>query len=215
MQWIHEFDLFLFDFDGLLVDTEQLHYQAYIEMMKEQGLQLNWNFLKYASVAHLTANALKEALYAEFPTLNPDWQTLYARKKHHYLELLHAGKIGLMPGAEELLAALAKHNIRRCVVTNSFLEQTKLISSHIPALQTIPHWITRENYERQKPDPQPYQKAIEKLGLPGDRIIGFEDTLRGIQALQGTPATPILVTTLLERAPTGVHHFSSLPEICF
>lgn len=217
MKWIHDFDLFLFDFDGLLVNTEHLHYQAYINMMAARGYELDWNFSQFCGVAHLSATALREALYEKFPNLDPNWTALYAEKKKAYYELVCAGKVEMMPGAHELLTALHNANIRRCVATNSFLEQIQLIRSQLPILQTIPHWITRENYEKQKPDPEPYLCAIKNWGHKGDRIIGFEDSIRGIQSLQGTPALPVLICAahhpLLELATEGVLHYESLRDI--
>lgn len=217
MDWIHKFQLFLFDFDGLLVDTERLHYQAYIEMMATQGHRLTWSFSRFCEVAHLNSVAIKETLYADYPELSPDWATLYAEKKKAYLNLVTSGNIELMPGAQSLLNALEQANIRRCVATNSFRDQIELIRAQIPALQTIPHWVTREDYARPKPNPDAYLKAIELYGNPGDHIIGFEDSLRGLRALQATPALPILICSathpLLQHVSPKVYRFDSLTAI--
>ncbi|MBS0626080.1 MAG: HAD family phosphatase [Verrucomicrobia bacterium] len=217
MKWIDDFQLFLFDFDGLLVNTEHLHFQAYVDMMAGQGFVLNWSFAQFCEVAHLNSTALREALYAQFPGLDPNWEPLYAKKKRLYLELLASGKVELMPGAAELLKALEKKGIRRCVATNSFLEQIELIRSQVPILKSVPHWITRELYSKAKPDPECYLKAIQLYGKVGDRIIGFEDSVRGIQALRQTPALPVLICSshhpLLEMATEGAVHFESLDEI--
>lgn len=219
MNWISRFQLFLFDFDGLLVNTEATHYQAYVDMLRGEGVQLSWSFDHFCSLAHLNASALKEALYATYPQLDPDWKRLYEKKKQIYYELISAGKVGLMPGVEPLLKTLEKRGIERCVVTNSFRDQIDLIRSQLPALQTIPHWITRENYERPKPAPDGYLRAIELYGKPGDRIIGFEDSVRGLEALSQTPALPILICPshhpLLEMAlgNSKALHFESLAAI--
>lgn len=218
MKWINNFQLFLFDFDGLLVNTEHLHFQAYIDMMAEQGFALEWSFAQFCEAAHLNATALREALYAQFPKLNPNWDLLYAAKKRLYLELLSAGKVELMPGAGALLKALEKKNIRRCVATNSLHEQIQMIRSQVPILQSIPHWITREQYSKAKPDPECYLKAIQLYGQPGDRIIGFEDSVRGLQALRQTPALPVLICSsrhpLLGTLFEGpMVHYESLEEI--
>ena len=216
MDWIHKFQLFLFDFDGLLVDTERLHYQAYIEMMATQGHRLTWSFSRFCEVAHLNSVAIKETLYADYPELSPDWATLYAEKKKAYLNLVTSGNIELMPGAQSLLNALEQANIRRCVATNSFRDQIELIRAQIPALQTIPHWVTREDYARPKPNPDAYLKAIELYGNPGDHIIGFEDSLRGLRALQATPALPILICSaalpVLQHVSPKVSRCDSLSE---
>ncbi len=60
-------------------------------------------------------------------------------------------------------------------------------------LDTIPHWITREDYVHPKPNPACYQMAINQLARPSDEIIGFEDSPRGLDALLGTRAKPVLI----------------------
>lgn len=218
MKWVRKFQLFLFDFDGLLVNTEPLHYQAYANMLRQRGVRFDWSFAKFCELAHLNATALKEGIYAEFPDLESNWEILYEEKKAAYLDLLSSSKVELMEGAEELLRELATAGIRRCVVTNSLLHQIKAIRAQHPVLKMIPTWITREDYEKPKPSSECYERAIALLAEKGDRIIGFEDSLRGIQALKGTSALPVLICPdhhpLLEMATEeGVLHFSSLVSI--
>ncbi len=197
MQWIFQFHLFLFDFDGLLVDTERLHYRAYQDMLGARGRTLPWSFAEYCTMAHKNASAIQEGMYAAFPDLDPDWQKLYLEKKALYASFLREGKVQLMPGVEPLLLALQKQNKRCCVVTHSQLAETQAICAHLPILrETIAHWVTREHYDRPKPDPECYRTAIERYGKPGDAIIGFEDSLRGYQALEQTSALPVLVCPL-------------------
>ncbi len=196
MHWIHHYQLFLFDFDGLLVDTERLHYQAYIKMCAKRGFSLTWSFLRYSQAAHHDPLALRDQIYAEFPPLQlqePDWSILYEEKKMFFLQLLEAGSVPLMPGAEAILKALQEARIQRCVVTHSPLALITRIRQQNPILDTIPHWMTREDYTHPKPHPECYQTAIKRLSKPGDRLIGFEDTPRGLMALLGTQAEPILV----------------------
>ncbi len=220
MRWIHNFQLFLFDFDGLLVNTEHLHYQAYVNMLAKRGITLSLSFANFFELAHLSSSAWKEALYAEIPNLEPNWQILYSEKKEAYLSLIQSGKVELMPGVARLLKALDEAKIRRCVVTHSTLEDTKLIRSQLPILETIPKWITREDYEKPKPSPECYLKAIELYGEKGDRIIGFEDSVRGLKALRGTSALSILICPkhhpLLSIAlEDGGQHFESLSDVAF
>ncbi|MEN9654481.1 MAG: hypothetical protein RL235_593, partial [Chlamydiota bacterium] len=156
MQWIHRFQLFLFDFDGLLVNTEHLHYQAYCNMLSAEGFRLELSFQAYCQAAHASSTALREAIYASCPGLSPDWDRLYREKKRAYLELLGAGKVELMPGVEPLLKALAEANIRRVVVTHSPREQITLIRRQHTIFQTLPYWLTREDYDLPKPHPDGY-----------------------------------------------------------
>lgn len=218
MHWLHTFQLFLFDFDGLLVNTEHLHYQAYVNMLDQRGYKLPLTFANFLELAHLSSKAWKEAIYAKIEGLEPNWDLLYREKKEHYFKLIASGKIELMPGVASLLSALAKEKIRRCVVTHSPLEPVQLIRAKLPLLDTVENWITREDYDKPKPSPECYLKAIELYGKRGDRIIGFEDSLRGLQALKGTPALPVLICPKrhpsLEIALQGeVVHFETLDQI--
>lgn len=196
MRWISHYQLFLFDFDGLLVNTEELHYQAYLNMCAERGFKLNWSFFRYSEAAHHSSSALREQIYAELPELHqmePNWSVLYEEKKEALLKLIHQGSAHLMPGVADLLQALNRANINRCVVTHSLNTLIHPIREQNPILNTIPHWVTREDYAIPKPDPECYRVAISRYAKEGDRIIGFEDSPRGFNALMGTRATPVLI----------------------
>lgn len=190
-------------------------------MLKQRGVKCSWTFDRFCELAHRNATALREAILSEFPTLGSDWSQLYAEKKQIYETRVAQGDVELMPGVAPLLGALAQSGIERCVVTNSFYGQISAIRKSQSSLQTIPHWITREDYEEPKPSSECYLKAIQRFGKPGGKVIGFEDSLRGLQALLGTPALPVLVCPshhpLLGEVPDHVLCIDSLANIssCF
>lgn len=217
MQWIFDFQLFLFDFDGLLVNTEHLHHQAYTNVLAERGYVLDWDFAKFCQLAHQSGSVFREAIYREIPDLGP-WEPLYAAKKVHYRQLLSHGLVELMPGVDPLLRVLEREQRPRVIVTNSLREDVQLIQSRIPLLRTFSHLVAREDYLEPKPHPECYRKAIALYGKPGDRVVGFEDSMRGLRALQGTPALPVLICSerdpLLPAALEGnVLHFRSFADI--
>lgn len=219
MQWIHNYQLFLFDFDGLLVNTEELHFAAYIEMCKAHGFDLKWNFIKFCTLAHASSTGLRDALLEEFPALKAEsWDVLYKEKKRLYLKILKENRLQLMPGVEKLLLAIEAAGIRRCVATNSALEQIEEIKRALPVLKTIPLWITREDYTQPKPAPDAYLAALQRLMQPGDKTIGFEDSHRGIKALQSANISPVLICPpdhpqLADPSLRTVPFFSSFEDI--
>lgn len=221
MQWLNQFQLFLFDFDGLLVNTEEIHFMAYQRMCKNRGFDLDWSFTRYCQSAHYESDALKKDIYATFPQLHamePSWDVLYAEKRKAVIDLLNEGAVHLMPGVEEMLAALDNAKIKRAVVTHSPEELVRVVRNKHPILNTIPHWITRQDYTHPKPHPECYIKAIEKLAASGEQVIGFEDTPRGIRALMGSKATPVLICTaeypeISDFIKQGVKRYSSFMEL--
>ncbi len=222
MQWITNYDLFLFDLDGLLVNTEELHYQAYKEMLQRRGYALPWNLMQYFKAAHMGTGNVAEHLYREFPPLKEiDWTILYAEKKTILTEALQKGALQLMPGAESLLNLLSVNKIERCVVTHSRAEDVALIRQKLPILDTIPHWLTREDYEHPKPHPAGYQKAIRLFLRPGGKVVGFEDTHRGLTALVSAGVTqPVLICDpshpqMEQPVNAQVRHFVSFDVVNF
>lgn len=196
MHWIQKYQLFLFDFDGLLVNTEELHYKAYIRLCANRGFQLTWNFERYSLAAHHDSSGLRNHIYAEFPALyaqEPNWNILYEEKKTAFLQILQESPVQLMPGVASLLESLSHAHVPRCVVTHSPLKVIELLRSRNPILNSIPNWITREDYSQPKPHPECYQLAIERFGKGIAHTIGFEDSPRGLKALQGTSAKAVLI----------------------
>lgn len=217
--WLKKYHLFLFDFDGLLVNTEELHYKAYIRMCENRNLRLQWDFYYYAQLAHRSATGVRDQLYEQFPELNKlNWNILYEEKKNAFLQILEEGATSLMPGVKEFLIALNEFNIPSCVVTNSATLLTQVIRKQNPILDSIPHWITRENYSNPKPSPECYQVAIDRFAKEKDLIIGFEDSPRGFAALQGTRAHPVLICPpqypyLNEILRSKIHYYPNFAAI--
>lgn len=173
-------------------------------------------------MALFDATAIKEGIYKEFPSLyqqEPNFDILYQEKKEAYKVLLQSQNDLLMPGVLDLLNKLKKEKIKSCVVTHSPKAQIDLIRKIHPVLDIIPFWITRQDYENPKPDPECYQKAVSKYSSLNERIIGFEDSPRGFQALQAINATPVLVSKIISKKDISqytqkpFYHFNSFLEL--
>ncbi len=221
VHWIQQFQLFLFDFDGLLVDTEPLHYAAYLEMSQRIGCPLNWSFEHFCLEAHGHEKGFFQGLKKEYPDVFERGFTqehLYEQKKKIYVEMLEHSPLQLMEGALALIDALHEHGIKSAVVTNSPKLQIDLIKKALPDLHRIPLWITREDYTESKPSPEGYLKAIAMLAKPEDRIIGFEDTLKGLKALLAANVEAFLICPkdhqhVVEALKLGAKHSDTLSHI--
>ena len=209
--WIQEFDLFLFDFDGLLVDTEQLHFLAYQLAFEKTGQSLDLSFDEYCRLAHVQlTNGI-----AKFAT---DFDEIKRIKSTLYLDLLQNEKIQLMPGASDVLQQIHEVGKTSCVVTNSTKDATLILKEKLEDLHLISHWLTREDVKVVKPDPSGYLQAIKLYGKKEDRTIGFEDTPKGIEALCQTKAEPILIAPytyfgIEEAIKKGASHFESFSSM--
>jgi beta-phosphoglucomutase len=219
MDWISKHQFYLFDFDGLLVDTENYHYLAYKKMLASHGIELTWDFSEYCLAAHYTPERFHKTLLEEFPQIKKyPWEELYHEKQQIIQALLHEKTPDLMEGAEKLLTKLQKGSIPHCVVTNSTDALVTVIRQKHSVLDKIPYWITRHDYTHPKPNPECYQLAIARYSKPQNKVVGFEDTPRGLAALMATDARCILVTKIPyieipQLISQGVSHFPSLLEV--
>lgn len=186
-------ELLLFDLDGLLVDTEVFHWQAYRATCEKLGGSLPWSFQKYLALSGKSATAIEEQLRLEQPILfhGRTWNDLYVEKKRQLESILATKPIPLMPGVEPFIAAHSHKPM--AVVTNSPKAFTELVMRNHPFLANISCWVYREKYKAPKPSPEGYLCACREKGTPPHNAVGFEDSLRGVEALLAAGCTPILV----------------------
>jgi beta-phosphoglucomutase len=220
MEFINKYALFLFDFDGVLVNSEKFHFQAYKLMCEKRGFSFPLDWKGYQKAALFPQGGLKGALYRLLPELEkqePDWAVLYQEKKALYHDLVSSQPVELMPGVEKLLNRLEQEKKDYCVVTNSNRKEVEEIKKKHPVLARIPKWFTREDYNSPKPDSECYLKAIAYYAPKGE-VAGFEDSPKGLKALLGTSAHAHLVGDALseeERAKVSEQFgtsFSHLPS---
>lgn len=216
MELLAQFSLLCFDFDGLLVDTETLHFRAYEQMLKDLGFDLGLTYQAFIKLAHdSTGQALKHYVLKTFPIVD-HWETLREKKMKIYTQMILDGATCLMPNVALFLEQVLEQNFLTCVVTNSFRRDTEIIKSHLPLLKQIPHWFTRETYPLPKPAPDGYLAALSHFNIPKEKAVGFEDTLKGVSALKQAQIYPILICDkshpqLLETS--DVLHFESFSDI--
>jgi HAD superfamily hydrolase (TIGR01509 family) len=220
MHFLDNYDTFLFDLDGLLINTEETHFKAYERTCQKRGYTLPWTFHDFIQMAHYSSTAVRDYVYQTFPKLKeeaPDWQTIHQEKTANFLALLEEGAVDFMPGAAPFLKWALDSGKSVAIVTNSLRSLVDAITVHLPLLKEVPLWLTRECYAQSKPAPDGYLLAYEKIGKR-ERTIGFEDTPRGIEALLQTPIQAVIISTFIypeiERFKgKGVVHYSSFEEL--
>jgi len=188
--------LLIFDLDGLLVNTEMMHFRAYKAACQGLGGKMDWTFDTYFQVAGSSSTGLQERLSRENPYIfrSLSWEEFYEKKQQSLFELLRTEPIPLMPGVKEFLESARDLECRMACVTHSRKLFVDTIRMQHPFFSCIHSWYTRESYDRAKPFPDGYIKAVEEEGVLPDQAIGFEDSLRGIQAQIEAGIHPVLVT---------------------
>jgi len=170
----------LFDFDGLLVDTETPSRLAYEELYREHGHELPLD--KWATlVGTIGADWNPDTHLEELVGRPLDHVALAERRRARERELCDLED--LRPGIEDYLDEAERRGLRTAIVSSS---DTDWIARHLRRLERHHGWdaIIAANGDaaRAKPQPDLYLEALETLGLEPAEAIAFEDSLNGIRA---------------------------------
>jgi len=166
----------LFDLDGVLADTEPLHWAAYREVLLELGVDVGVEEYRRRFISQ--GGGPEYACETYRLPFGPD--ELRARKLPRYLALLRRG-VRARPGARAALERL-RGGFRTAVATNSVRAEVELILGSLGLAPLLDAIVTREDYHDAKPAPDAYLTAARALGLGADECVVVEDTPRGLGA---------------------------------
>ncbi|MEO5917325.1 MAG: HAD family phosphatase [Luteolibacter sp.] len=180
------FSAVLFDFDGVLVDTEWAIYQAWLRTFQTHGHDLPLDVYTHCIGSDFATWSPKTHL-EELTGMAFDWHDLDARRQEEILsELTHEGT---MPGVIALLEQLTRGEIRRAVVSSS---SHHWVDGWLEKLAFANHFETivcRGDAERIKPAPDLYLEAARRLALdPADCLV-IEDSLNGVKSAKAAGMT--------------------------
>lgn len=185
---INNYDLFLFDLDGTLINTEEIHYQSYKESLIQYGYDKEFTFDDYCKICHLDDIAMQKFVETN---LNIIYEKFYQTKKTIYLSKLNES-LCLINGFDIFLQELKKLNKKTCIVTHSSRDTIEFILDKIPILKTIDKIITKDDYKLRKPNPECYIKALTFFPECKNPI-GFEDSCKGFLSLRDSNITNVFI----------------------
>jgi HAD superfamily hydrolase (TIGR01509 family) len=167
----------LWDHDGVLVDTERLYFQATRETLGRVGIELTVE--QYRQLLLVEGRGAWH-LAAERGLGTVEIDRLRAARDDLYQDLLLRGDV-LVPGSLALLERL-RPRYRMAVVTSSRRVHFDTIHARTGLRELVELVLTREDYDRCKPDPEPYLRAVERLAVPAAQCVAIEDSERGLRS---------------------------------
>ncbi len=169
----------IFDWDGVVVDSSAAHERAWARLAADEGLPLApGSFLRGFG----KRNEVIIPQIHGWATDPAEVRRLSLAKEAHYRELAEGGLIRLLPGAVELLRALAEAGVPRVVGTSTHRANLELAFRKFGLAGWFDGAVTSEDVVRGKPDPEVFLKACALAGGDPARSVVFEDTLPGIAA---------------------------------
>lgn len=177
----------LFDFDGVLVDTEKLYDVFWDEM----GERYHTGIPHFAShIKGTTIDGLIEKYFADRP--EEEKKQIIAESNHFDWNM----PMPPMPGSFEFVRMLKAHGVQIGLVTSSDDKKLAHAFHELPFMEGLFDTIVSANrITRGKPDPMCYRLAAQDLSRKPEDCLVFEDSFAGIQAGKGAGMRVIALST--------------------
>ena len=186
----------VFDFDGLILETESPAFQAWAELFQEHGvsLELDWWF------DYIGRESGWVDVHGHLETLlghELDRAAIKARRDARKEELIHA--LDVIVGVREWVMEAKSRGLRLGIASSS---PRSWVCGHLERLAFMEHWdaiVCREDVARAKPEPDLFLRAVERLGISPGEAIAIEDSPNGIRAAKAAGLACIAVPNQLTR----------------
>ena len=162
----------LFDFDGVIADTESQYTLFWDRMgMDYLGLENFGHTIKGQTLKQIFGKYF-EGMTKEQEEIVPQLNAFESSMTYDYI-----------PGAHEFMQSLKKAGIRSAIVTSSNdVKMANAYKAHPELKELVDVILTSEHFSKSKPDPECFLKGMEVLGGKPEETIVFEDSFHGIEA---------------------------------
>lgn len=195
----------IFDVDGTLADTEEVHRLAFNHVFTEFGLDWHWTPELYAELLAISGGRERITAYghdlrARFGSEREFQQFVVAvhrAKTRKYAAMLTAGEVRLRPGIRRLLDSARAAGLTLAIATSSARSNADtLLDNNLP-----PGWRdwftaieTCDSVVEKKPSPAVYSAVLRRLGIDPAAVVALEDTPNGLRAATAAGVGTVITT---------------------
>jgi HAD superfamily hydrolase (TIGR01509 family) len=186
----------LFDIDGTLADTDELHLEAFNLVLGPRG-----HFFDHARFTRelqgFSTTSISERFLAGEP---PDRQLAIMEEKETTFRALVLGRIKPAPGLTALLGRADRANIPLVAVTNAPRPNAEMLLSGLGIMDRFKVIVVGDELEHGKPHPMPYLEGLRAVNAKADASVAFEDSRSGVRSASAAGIATAGIRTSLGHA---------------
>lgn len=178
----------IFDFDGVIVDTEPLHYAAFQLVLQPIGLQFSWEEYVDTYIGFDDRDAFKHVFSSHKRELSQgEMHRLIEQKALFFSEVIRSG-VSAYPGVLDLISRLHEQKLPLAICSGALRSDIDPILSMLGIADFFAIIVTADDVAASKPDPECYQLAFHRLqsahknSFTKETTLAIEDTPAGISA---------------------------------
>jgi len=181
----------LFDLDGTLIQSDPVHLITWQTLLRPQGFAIDQDFFN----THISGRTNDAILQDILPHLSPTERGIFAETKEQQFRA-QARSLKPTSGLPALLSWMQARSLKHAVVTNAPAANAHHMLHALGLSSVFSTLILAEDLPRSKPDPLPYQTALERLQVSASEALVFEDSPAGMRAAiaAGIPTVAIAST---------------------
>jgi len=191
----------IFDVDGTLAETEELHRRAFNHAFAGHGLDWHWDRATYKDLLRVTGGKERMRAYHARQWIAPplsdlDIAELHRIKTLHYAELIETGCCPLRPGVAALLAAARARGQRLAIATTTSHGNIDALLSQALGQRWAADFdaiVAGDDVRHKKPAPDVYLEILARLKLDASACLAIEDSANGLIAASRADI-PVLIT---------------------
>jgi HAD superfamily hydrolase (TIGR01509 family) len=181
----------IFDVDGTLSETEEVHRRAFNETFAETGLDWNWSVEDYTWLLKTTGGkermrAFRDHIGASCPS-DAEIAALHGAKTARYGALVASRALTLRPGVAELIQAARQAGLKIAVATTTNRSNVDALCRACwgkEADEVFDVIAVGDEVMAKKPAPDVFDLAVERLGIDPSEAVAFEDSRNGVMSAQ-------------------------------
>ncbi|PZO14116.1 MAG: hydrolase [Leptolyngbya foveolarum] len=181
----------IFDLDGTLTDSDKVHFQVFQDFFARHHIAIDKALYKEKVSGRQNAAILADFL----PDLPREEAEAFSDRKEATFRQLAKGQLTPLPGLLALLAQVKKQGLAAAVVTNAPPKNAAFMLKELNLSQAFEPIVIAEELPRGKPDPLPYQTALDRLKITASEALVFEDSPSGIRSSISAGIQTIGMTT--------------------
>jgi len=168
----------IFDLDGTLTNSDPLHFAAYTGIAKRYGVIIDERCFRDRISGRTNAGICQDL----FAHVDPAEYQKIADEKEALFRHLLAGRLRPIAGLGALLAWGEQHGCGLAVVSNAPRLNIVAMLAELKLDKQFHEIVVASELARGKPDPLPYRTALDRLRVPVERAVAFEDAVPGVQS---------------------------------